>query len=41
VIVSRVLQRFSPELEPGTRAHLKWSATLAPKGGLPMRIAGR
>jgi Cytochrome P450 len=39
VISSRVLQRFSPEVEPHTHPQLRWSATLQPKGGLPMRIA--
>jgi cytochrome P450 len=41
VITSRVLQRFAPELAPRTRAHMRWSATLHPKGGLPMLIAAR
>jgi cytochrome P450 len=41
VITSRVLQRLAPEVEPGTRAQMRWSATLQPKGGLPIRIAAR
>jgi cytochrome P450 len=41
VIVSRILQRFALEAPPGSRARVKWSATLRPQGGLPMRIAAR
>jgi cytochrome P450 len=41
VLASRVLQRFALDAEPGTRARLRWSATLQPQGGLPMRIAAR
>jgi cytochrome P450 len=41
VIASRVLQRFVPEVEPYQRLHLRWSATLVPKGGVRVRIAAR
>ncbi|MCL2768524.1 MAG: cytochrome P450 [Solirubrobacterales bacterium] len=43
VVVSRVLQRFALTLdvEQGGRARMKWSATLRPVGGVPMRIASR
>jgi cytochrome P450 len=40
-IASRVLQHFVPEVEQHVRLQLKWSATLVPKGGVPMRIASR
>jgi hypothetical protein len=30
-----------PQLQSDTRAHLKWSATLVPIAGLPMRTVGR
>jgi cytochrome P450 len=41
VIASRVLQRFAPELEQDKRPTIKWSATLLPKGGIPMRVEAR
>jgi cytochrome P450 len=41
VIASRVLQRYTPTYEADTRPTVKWSATLIPKGGLPMRFARR
>jgi cytochrome P450 len=41
VITSRVLQRFTPLLEPGARVQIKWSATLVPAGGVPMRVEPR
>ena len=37
----RALQRFAPEVAPGTSAQLRWSATLRPKRGLAMRIGAR
>jgi cytochrome P450 len=41
VVAGRVLQRFVPEVEPDTRLRLKWSATLLPEGGVPLRMAAR
>ncbi len=41
VIASRVLQRFAPEVDARTSPRLRWSATLQPEDGLPMRIGVR
>jgi cytochrome P450 len=41
VIVSRLLQRFAPELAGGADVRVKWAATLMPSGGVPMWMHAR